>query len=164
LARWILISILAVVVVSTLAEDEAEMTLDDMVEQDVAAAAETIATETVPQEPIVEAVPEPPRKEEEVKTEPVQQQQEPEKQKTVPAETKPKSSTTPLKVLQSKLDCVVDKSKQLVERAKNISKNDAKKIAAAGLAIWGASVGIGWLTTQGTTATAAKVVQATTKK
>lgn len=40
---------------------------------------------------------------------------------------------------------VVDKSKEVADRAKSMSKQDAKKVAAAALGVWGVSVGVGWL-------------------
>ena len=50
---------------------------------------------------------------------------------------------------KDKIGCVVDKvvtkSKALVDRVKGMSKQDAKKVAAAVVGVWGVSVGVGWL-------------------
>jgi cytochrome c2 len=43
------------------------------------------------------------------------------------------------------VDEVVNRGKSAIDRIKNMSKSDAKKVAAAALGIWGVSVGVGWL-------------------
>jgi hypothetical protein len=53
--------------------------------------------------------------------------------------SKAKSALGPL------VDKVVSRSKSAIDRVKNMSKSDAKKVAAAALGIWGVSVGVGWL-------------------
>lgn len=50
------------------------------------------------------------------------------------------------------VNAIVTKSKSLVNKTRNLSKSDLKKVAAAGLGIWGITVGVGYLTQQQQTA------------
>ena len=47
------------------------------------------------------------------------------------------------------LDTVTKQTSAVVDRIKNVDQDDAKKIAAAGIGIWGAATGIGWAMQRG---------------
>ena len=147
--RWVNLLLLAALVIfalasSTLAQDSdappVPVVIDDV--EEMAESVKEVVEEQV--EEIVAEVKEEqtPPKVEQVK-------------ETVKAETKaaptPKSSDAgPLATVKSAIcsavDEVVSKSKSLLEKSKNISKSDMKKIAAAGLGVWGVAVGVGYLT------------------
>jgi len=115
--------------------------------------AEPVAADAAPPVPVERAEPPTPPVEEAVHVDPVPQDPVPEepvpaptpepiveevvqevvKEKTVPA---PKERTTGS--MESKVNCMLDK-------IKNISQNDAKKIAAAVVGVWGVSAGVGWI-------------------
>ena len=129
----------------TMAEDsDAPVVVDEVVE--MAEKVKEVVEEAVKEhEPIRETVAEDPPKVEEVKETVV------EKPKEVKAAPTSKSSTDgPLASVKSAVcsaaDKVISKSKSLLEKTKNISKSDMKKVAAAGLGIWGVAVGVGYLT------------------
>ena len=52
--------------------------------------------------------------------------------------------------IKTKATCAVDRvvteSKNVVQRCKNMSKADVKKVAAAAVGIWGVAVGVGYIT------------------
>jgi hypothetical protein len=106
------------------------------------------AEEAAPEDdPVVEADPEPepePEAVEEKKAEPVVNVVPgipvPDEGKNAPSlGSKAKNALGPL------VDKVVSRSRSAIDRVKNMSKSDAKKVAAAALGIWGVSVGVGWL-------------------
>lgn len=130
---------------------------------DVAEDVQEIVEEVVMEEPAKETVAEVEVVEEKVKEIPAKVEEAKEKvmdatkaavkeakTKAAPPTSKASSGDGPLASVKSAVKCVVDKvvskSKSLLEKTKKVSKSDMKKVAAAGLGIWGVAVGVGYLT------------------
>lgn len=122
-------------------DDDDEIVMED----EPAIVEETVTVEEVIPEPVVEPVAEP----EPVEEEPVAAEEESTKDVDSTTSTEESGGTGPLTKLkntvQDTMKCCLDKCKTFVDRCKNMSKNDMKKVAAAALGIWGIGAGIGWL-------------------
>ena len=151
--RWVNLLLLAALVIfalasSTLAQDSDAPPVPvvvDEVEEMAESVKEVVEDVVEEQDPVQETV-----AEEKVTPPKVEQVKETVKAETKAAPTPKSSDDGPLAAVKSAIcsavDEVVSKSKSLLEKTKNISKSDMKKIAAAGLGVWGVAVGVGYLT------------------
>ena len=156
--RWIQLLLVILVLFTASHQIIAQDDENDVVYEEAVQHEEEVATEEVIEEPaVVEEVP--PQVEEvvAVEEEPVVEEAAPTfvppKEKTIEVDETPSSikkasgSLVDSVVTKSKsvVECSKEKVSKLIDRIKTLDKNDAKKVAAAALGIWGVSVGVGWL-------------------
>lgn len=133
----------------TLADDEEPEDLDEE-SAPAPAREEPVVPDEPVREPVKEEVVEEKKAPEPVKKEPVPPPKE-EKAKEVPPTPKPDTKKAPAKKEnsgESLVEKIVSKSKNAVDRVKNMSKKDAKTVAAYAIGIWGVTAGVGWLAAQ----------------
>jgi Na+/phosphate symporter len=143
--RWIklLVLVLVLVAMATWAEEEVHHAEGNV---EVEQAAEKYEEETVPE--IIEAVDE--QVDKEVQKEETNFAEDDVETTENMASTAVKATKDLFDNMKSKVtdavDLIVSESKNVIERCKNMNKDDVKKVAAAAVGIWGVAVGVGYLT------------------